>query len=211
MPYRFQSGTCLVQVPDEEEVRKTYEKAILEPNPPDFPYWAKIWPSAIEMTRFLDQNPALYEDKQLVEIAAGLGLPSLFAAGKAKSVLATDYLPEAIDCLRASIDANGWQNMRAAMFNWHKGLPSFTADLVLLSDTNYSPEDLEAVEQLIVHFIESGATVLLTTPLRMVAREMLIHLQEYCRYKQVDQITNSLFTYIFSSSRVSIPMGNYPF
>lgn len=50
----------------------------------DFPYWSKCWPSAIALSNFIAKNQALIQDKQVLELATGLGLPSLVAARFAK-------------------------------------------------------------------------------------------------------------------------------
>ncbi|MCG7859714.1 hypothetical protein MD537_22235, partial [Flavihumibacter sediminis] len=102
----------------------------------EFPYWARIWPSAWAMTEYLDEHLELFNQKKVIEFAAGLGLPSLLAATRAESVIASDYLEEAVDCISRSIHTNRFTNMKAALYNWRDGLPDWKAELILLSDTN---------------------------------------------------------------------------
>ena len=61
-----------------------------------FPYWSKVWPSAEALALFILQHPEYIAGKMVVELGAGLGLPSLVAAQMAASVLCTDYEPEAV-------------------------------------------------------------------------------------------------------------------
>lgn len=196
--FEYHSGSFVLEIPDETVIRKSYQQAIAAGENTAFPYWARIWPAALGMADYLDANPALFTNKKVIEFAAGLGLPSLLAAGRAATVLTTDYLPQAIAYIERSIAANGFSNMKAALYNWHTDHPEKEADLVLLSDTNYDTADQEAVEKLIRHYLETGATVLLTTPHRLAARELLQRLDSYCRDTQaltVKETTISIYRY----------------
>ncbi|HEY8397198.1 MAG TPA: methyltransferase domain-containing protein [Flavihumibacter sp.] len=198
--YTFGEQRRLVQVPNEEQIKAWYQQARWEANPPDFPFWARVWPSAIQMTWFLHQHPSLYTGKRVLEIAAGLGLPSLYAADQAAAVLATDYSPEAVECMQHSIIANGWTNMKAEIYNWHDGLPQQQADLLLLSDTNYAEKDLQAVEAIIHHYLQQETTVMITTPTRVVARQMLQDLQPFCYHRSESKTGDGLVTYLLSKN-----------
>lgn len=180
----YSAGSILIEIPDEEAIRLNYQQAIAEGKKNEFPYWARIWPSAWAMAEYLDEHPDLFKQKKVIEFAAGLGLPSLLAAKGARTVIASDYLEEAINCIQNSITANRFTNMKAAIYNWRDGLPDWEADLVLLSDTNYDTEDQAAVERLIRHYLNQGSTVLLTTPHRLAARELLQSLHEFCPHTE---------------------------
>ena len=181
----YTTGNILIAIPDEEVIQLNYQQAVAEGKQNEFPYWARIWPSAWAMVEFLDEHPELFNQKKVIEFAAGLGLPSLLTATRAESVIASDYLEEAVDYISKSILANRFTNMKAALYNWRDGLPDWEADLVLLSDTNYDKEDQAAVEGLIRHYLNQGSTVLLTTPHRLAARELLQSLHEFCRHTEI--------------------------
>ncbi len=181
----YTTGNILIAIPDEEVIRLNYQQTVAEGKQNKFPYWARIWPSAWAMAEYLDEHPDLFKQKRVIEFAAGLGLPSLLTATRAESVIASDYLEEAVDCISKSILTNRFTNMKAALYNWRDGLPDWEADLVLLSDTNYDTEDQAAVERLIHHFLNKGSTVLLTTPHRLAARELLQSLHEFCRHTEI--------------------------
>lgn len=181
----YKSGSILIAIPDEEGIRLNYQQSVAEGKKNEFPYWARIWPSAWAMTEYLDEHPELFNQKKVIEFAAGLALPSLLAANEAESVIASDYLEEPVDSINKSILANRFTNMKAALYNWRDGLPDWEADLVLLSDTNYDTEDQAAVERLIRYYLNQGSTVLLTTPHRLAARELLQSLHEFCRHTEI--------------------------
>ena len=196
--FDYHTGSFVLEIPDETVIRNTYQLAIAAGENTAFPYWARIWPAALGMADYLDANPTLFTNKKVIEFAAGLGLPSLLTAGRAAAVLTTDYLPQAIAYIERSITANGFTNMQAAIYNWHTDHPEREAELVLLSDTNYDTADQEAVEKLIRHYLETGATVVLTTPHRLAARELLQMLEPYCRDSQeitVNETTISIYRY----------------
>jgi len=134
------------------------------------PYWAKIWPSAIALTRFLQEHPELIMGKQVLELAAGLGLPSLYVSGIAAHVLCSDYDPEAVDFIRKNIGQNQCQHISAACIDWKELPKDLKTDLLLLSDINYDPKDFDILHALIEAFLRQGTTILLATPQRLVAK-----------------------------------------
>ncbi len=62
-------------VPDPDFIRTAWKESAL-----DFPYWSRIWPAAYSLSSFLLERPELIKGKNVLELAAGLGLPSLVAA-----------------------------------------------------------------------------------------------------------------------------------
>ncbi|KYP16201.1 hypothetical protein [Flavihumibacter sp. CACIAM 22H1] len=192
--FKYRLGSLLIQVPDEQQIQVAYETARKNDPAIDFPFWARIWPSALVLAAYLDNHPELYKGKRVVEIAAGLGLPALLAAKEAKQVIVSDYQPAAIACMNASIAANAYTNIEALLYNWRHGLPDWEADLLLLSDTNYSPQDLAAVEQLIRFYLNQGTQVLLSTPHRLAGRDMLLALSAYCKETCVQELEEQTLT-----------------
>ena len=189
--YPFGSGSVKLVRPYEKEIRHQYRKAKADNQQIEFPYWARVWPSALVMTNYLSSHTELIAGKKVVEFAAGLGLPSLAAARVAKSVIATDDQQSAVDCMLLSIAENGFNNIQAKLYNWRESLPEWDADLILLSDTNYSPEDSAPVLQLILHYLNRKAAVLVTTPHRLAARSLLLSLQPYCIHSEMQSVEGS--------------------
>ena len=60
------------------------------------PYWAQLWPSALELCEAM---PTSLAGLRVVEPGCGLGIPSLLAARRGAQVTATDWAPDAIDLL----------------------------------------------------------------------------------------------------------------
>lgn len=72
------------------------------------PFWARPWPSGIALASYILENPHLVAGKRILELGAGVGLPSLAAAlCGATEVVVTDREPLAIDCMLLSAARNG--------------------------------------------------------------------------------------------------------
>ena len=133
----FGNKTIELYVPDPSYMKVRYEEQTDANSKTPFPYWSQIWPSAIALAQFIEAQPHYIQNKKVLELAAGLGLPSLVAAKMAKEVFCTDYLPETIDVLEKSVAYNELENISCGLLDWNAIHPSFsTADVVLMSDVN---------------------------------------------------------------------------
>lgn len=154
-------------VPDEDRIKPVYE-ALLE-NDPDtpFPFWAKIWPSAIALSDFLKTEPDRITGKRVLEIGAGIGLPSFTMAAYAAEMVISDHSVDAVALMEKNIQYLGLSHVRARLLDWNHIPADCKADIVLLSDINYAPGQFGSLLQLIRHFLEQGSTLILSTPHRI--------------------------------------------
>ncbi|SJZ64433.1 class I SAM-dependent methyltransferase [Sediminibacterium ginsengisoli] len=174
--FTWQDKTVNLLVPDEEEVRLIYNR---DPSAA-FPYWARLWPSAYALSRFIVENNEYVAGKRVLELAAGVGLPSMVAALSASEVCCSDYLPEAVELMQRSTQLNRFNNVRCELLNWHH-LPETTrADVLLLSDINYDPAEFEVLYGVLAKFLNNGTPILLTTPQRLMARPFIAKLLPLC-------------------------------
>ena len=139
----------------------------------DFPYWGKCWPAAIALSNFIEKNTTLVQNKNVLELAAGLGLPSLVAARYAKQVICSDYLPEPLSFVQMSATENGIRNIETRIINWHHIPADLLTDVVLLSDVNYDPASFDALDQLLSFFLEQNTLIILSTPQRIMAKPFI--------------------------------------
>lgn len=167
--------TISLYVPDADEIKKLYQQ-----NAGAFPYWSQIWPAAIGLCNFLEHNKHLLKNKTVLELAAGLGLPSLLAAQYCASITMTDYLPEPVELMAASIHYNHLSNATAHILNWNNIPESINTDILLMSDINYEPSVFEIVFGVIQRFINSGSTIMLSTPQRLMAKPFIERLLPWC-------------------------------
>jgi predicted nicotinamide N-methyase len=166
-------------IPAYEAVKAIYAD-LLESDPATpFPYWAKVWPSAIALLNVLKAHPHLIKDKHVLEIGAGIGLPSLMIAGITKSIQISDYDMEAVELLRKNIEHLELENAEALKLDWNALPEAIHPEVVILSDVNYDPTQFDALISLIEKFILQGSTVILSTPQRIMASSFVLALSRF--------------------------------
>lgn len=185
-PHRLQ-----VYTPEITEVKEYYRQ--IKKNDPfaAFPYWAQVWPAALGLCSFLIRHTHYVQDKKVLELAAGLGLPSLLAAKYAHEVCASDHISEAVGLLQQSADCNGILNMKCVRLNW-KNIPgTIIADTLLLSDINYDPASFDSLYSLLQRFLNNGTTILLSTPQRLMAKSFIDRILPFCIKQEEVLIENA--------------------
>ena len=149
-------------VPDPAHIQYTYQKLVAENTETIFPYWAKIWASAFAMLQFLQEQPLWIQDKIVLEIGAGIGVPSLSIAAQTHKIIISDYAPDAVTLLQKNIELLKLNNTEAACIDWNNVSDDIIADTILLSDTNYEPTAHNHLILLIEKFINKDSTVRVT-------------------------------------------------
>jgi predicted nicotinamide N-methyase len=172
-------GGVSLYVPDAEAVENAFRQGELT-----FPYWSQVWPAARALAATLQRNPTLVGQKTVLELGAGLGLPSLVAAHYATKVQSTDIAQEAVTLVAASAKRNGLANLEAEVLNWTHLPPGPPAEVVLLSDVNYAPADLPPLQQLLLRLLREGVELVLSTPQRIIARQFLEPLLPFIRQSE---------------------------
>jgi predicted nicotinamide N-methyase len=131
------------------------------------PYWAELWPSGLALARAvaaLDVRGA-----RVLELGAGLGLPSLAAALGGADVLATDWADDAVELLRLNAERNGIA-LRAESVRWDEPEPLLREapwSLVLGADLLYERRNADQLLDLLPRL---GGDVLLADPGRPFAK-----------------------------------------
>ena len=185
--YTFGSVTVVLPLPDAAAVQTDYLMRQTS-SPAAFPYWSKVWPAAIGLCRFLAANPAYVSGRQVLELAAGLGLPSLLAARWASQVVCSDLEPAATHFAAQAAVLNGLTNFRAETIDWSQVPPELKPEVLLLSDINYDPETFEQLFGVLIHFLKNGCTIILSTPQRLAAKPFIERLLSYCTLSATEMI-----------------------
>ena len=173
------SAEKAIYVPVYDAVKAIYTDLLAVDTATPFPYWAKVWPSAIAVLKVLKAHPYLIQNKHVLEIGAGIGLPGLMMAGITKSIQISDYNLEAVELLRKNIAQLQLQNVQAMQLDWNTIPENITAEVVILSDVNYDPSQFETLTKLIEKFIHQGCTIILSTPQRIMASPFVLELASY--------------------------------
>ena len=186
-----------IYVPDPESVRQNYEAdKNREPESP-FPFWAKIWPSAFALGEYLNRHPDFVKGKRVLELAGGLGLPSIVASHYAEKVCFSDYLEEAVAVVRKTVLHNRLYNIDCAVYNWNSLPKELSADVLLLSDVNYEPEVFDQLIKVCEKFLFSGTTIILATPGRIIARNFIYRLDKWVKGKFEMAVDSENPVYVF--------------
>ena len=168
-----------IYIPDYEQVKDIYASLLdLDHNTP-FPFWAKLWPSSIALLDILMTHPHLIQNKHVLEIGAGIGLPSLMMASISKSIQISDHDIEAVALLKKNIEYLQLQNAEALQLDWNNVPKNMNPDVVILSDVNYDPTQFDPLVSLIDKFINQGCTIILSTPQRIMASPFVQKIEAY--------------------------------
>jgi predicted nicotinamide N-methyase len=167
------NGPFSLYLPEQVEVTNIYRQLQAENEIEPFPYWARLWPSAIALSAFLQKHPQWVAGKQVAELAAGIGLPSLIAATYAKQVWCSDIRKEAMEVAAKSARLHRFENIRFEACNWSNLPVDFNPEVVLLSDINYEPSVFDELEKVLKGLLQRGCTLLLATPQRLMAKPFL--------------------------------------
>lgn len=175
-------------VPDVAIIKETYE--LLKQKDPNtlFPYWAKIWASSIAMAAFLQKNPTWIQDKTVLEIGAGIGLPSFQNASTAKSIVLSDYDREAVALMKINIDFLELKNVQAIHLDWNDFPNDIEGELVLLCDVNYAPSDFSALIKLIENLLNQNRTLVLSTPERISSSKFMEAINPYIKQSFLETV-----------------------
>ncbi|XP_053733737.1 S-adenosylmethionine-dependent methyltransferase domain-containing protein [Synchiropus splendidus] len=131
-------------------------------------YGALIWPGAIALCQFLENNQQQVNlmDKAVLEIGAGTGLLSVVASLLGASVTATD-LPDILSNLSYNLLRNTKGRCRhtpkVAALTWGQDLdvdfphPRHRYDYVLAADVVYPHDCLEQLLDTMSHFCRAGS------------------------------------------------------
>ena len=168
-----------IYIPAYEAVKAIYAD-LLESDPATpFPYWAKVWPSAIALLYVLQKYPNWIKDKNVLELGAGIGLPSLMMAGITNSIQISDYNLEAVELLQKNIEHLQLENAQALKLDWNTLPEAIHPEVLILSDVNYDPTQFETLTKLIEKFIHKGCAIILSTPQRIMASPFVLALSEF--------------------------------
>jgi predicted nicotinamide N-methyase len=186
----FQDGLQFY-VPDSDQVKPTYEHLVATHPAAAFPFWARIWPSSLALTAFLQREPCWVASKHVLEIGAGIGLPSFSVARNALSLVISDYSPEAVALMEKNINNLGLSNAKAMYLDWNDFPSDLSADTVLLSDINYDPEQFKALLNLIQQLLDKGTTVVIATPERISAVSFAVQLEPYVIHSVLETVATA--------------------
>ena len=173
-PFSIANTQLEIYVPNAEAVQRAYS------NNKDAAYWAQVWPASIGLCNFLQEHPHYIGGKNVLELAAGLGLPGLYAAGIAKEGTLTDREEQAVACIQQSVAHLQLKNTEAIVMDWKNAMQAPLPDVLLLSDVNYEPAVFDELLTVLEYFLQHKVAIIISTPQRLVAKQFINSLLPYC-------------------------------
>lgn len=169
--------------------------AYAESNPNDtdaIPYFADIWPSALALANYLIRCKKDMQDREVIELGSGLGLPAIVAAKLgATSVTATDFHPAAIPYCQANTIKNGVRHVHCQTLDWRNPQINQTYDCIIGSDLLYEEPQINALLHCISRIQRPHTQLILADPLRKHIQAAADKLQQsgwHIDYHPVDEI-----------------------
>lgn len=151
-------------------------------------YWARVWPSAIGLCIFLQENLQYIKDKNVLELAAGPGLPGIFLAPYAQQVCISDIEPQAVALMQQSAIHHQLKNVSCGVIDWNDLQDVPLPEVILLSDINYEPAQFKQLLLVIHYFLDKRCTIILSTPQRLMAKEFINQLLVFCKEQTVIEV-----------------------
>ena len=141
---------------------------------------AKVWPAAVGLCIFLQNNLHYIKNKKVLELAAGPGLPGIFCAAYACQVCISDIKPQAVALARLSATQHQLENISCRVIDWNDLQDVPLPEVLLLSDINYEPSQFEQLLSVIHYFLDNQCTIILSTPQRLMAKDFINQLLLFC-------------------------------
>jgi predicted nicotinamide N-methyase len=200
--YVLQLESHLVKVSRIKDVDKLFNRLLSKsPADPDvlderMPYWADLWPSAIGLSNFIDENPGLVQNKRVIELGCGIGMPGIVAALNGGEVVMTDYLQDALDFAAKNWNKNLTLNFKGQLVDWRDVSKVENADVILASDVAYESRSFEPLKKAMNSILKPDGVLLLSEPNRKFASPFI-------------KILESEFDLTKSDRKVSLDGINY--
>lgn len=125
----------------------------------ELPYWTKVWPAALVLAGLAASLPA-GDDRPILELGAGLGLPGLVAAARGRRVILSDLDPDALDFARAAVEINGLEErVQVRALDWTAPPDDLTGFATVLgAEILYQPALYPGLVSLLERLLAPGGT-----------------------------------------------------
>ena len=116
------------------------------------PYWAYVWPAALQIAESVLQNPWPRETRVL-ELGCGLGLVGIAALAAGLRVSLTDYDVNAITTAKMNAALNGFPDAEVFVLDW-RSPPGLTYPFIMGCDVTYESRNHAPILDLIDRMLE---------------------------------------------------------
>jgi predicted nicotinamide N-methyase len=132
------------------------------------PYWADLWPSGRVLATYLAEQDLT--GRRILEVGAGLSLPSMVAMARGASPLATDWYPQSLEFARANAHVAGLGELPTMQVDWSSPPEALfeagSFDLVIGADVAYERRHASQLGALLARVTTVATKVLIADPRR---------------------------------------------
>lgn len=141
------------------------------------PYFAKIWECALSLAKWIDAHHYQFNQKKVLEIGAGLAIPSMVLAKLGHNVMAMDFHPHAayfsninqkINNLSFNFLEKNWSELGSA-------IKSF--DIIIASDILYEGKFIADLIELLNNNLSENSLFILCDPIRGYLQKLISELE----------------------------------
>lgn len=158
----------------------------------DLPYWTKLWPAALVLAQFAASMPAV-DDRPLLELGSGMGLPGLAAAAAGHQVVLSDLDPDALEFAQAAAEINGLEDrVTVRSLDWTSPGPDLgTFGTVLGAEILYHPPLYGKLVDLLDRLVTGDGTIFLSHQQRPFLIGFFAQAQERYRIRRTSRTLRS--------------------
>ena len=121
-------------------------------------------------------------------MGAGIGQPSFTIISEATEVIISDYNRDAVELINTNIDYSASTNAKGIIVDWNEFDYTIQADVILLSDINYAPDEFKPLLQVVEHYISKDAVIIIATPQRIMGVPFIESLQAFIKHTYAETI-----------------------
>lgn len=125
-----------------------------------FPFWARVWESSLVLA---DYVATIKPPKKILELSAGLGVPSLVAAKFGHKVVATDYEKLPLELIKLSAKENN-VFLETKILDWENPDLAGRFDLIIGSEVVSRKRLFQPLIKLFKNYLEDRGEVILSHP-----------------------------------------------
>jgi len=125
-----------------------------------FPFWARVWEASLVLADYI---ATIEPSKKILELGAGLGVPSLVAASLGHKVLATDYEKLPLEFIKLSAKENNL-TIETQILDWKNPNLSEKFDLIIGSEVVFRKSLFKPLIELFKNYLEDNGEVILSHP-----------------------------------------------
>lgn len=137
------------------------------------PYGVALWPAAIGLAHEIAARAPEFNDKRVLELGSGTGLPGIVAASLGGRVVQTDRDELALSICKRNGERNGTKNVEYRLADWATWDDDGRYDWIIGSDILYRETLHPNLRQIFTGNLAPGGRILIADPFRDVSFKLL--------------------------------------